>query len=278
MTTDHGPQAIGTLQVGERVLAYNPKTGKMEQEPILHVWINHDHDLVDLTITTTTKGEHGKPATKTSEVIHTNQKHPFFTLEHGFLPVGQIKLGMHLLRADGRVGVVTGWKVVPGTKTMYNLEVANDHTFTVGVGQWVVHNSGCYDVAEQAQKLLKARRDAGENVSAVATSNVKDANGNPVTDVINGPPGEDWIGTTPAARSLWGGCCAETHIAAQIAEALANGGSIDEEEILIGLSHIAESSPCGNCIDNLYALAQETNQVVKVSFLGPGYDVWTFTP
>jgi len=129
--------------VGERVLAYNPKTGKMEQEPILHVWINHDSDLVDLTITTTMKGEHGKSATKTSEVVHTNQKHPFFTLEHGFLPVGQITLGMHLLRADGRVGVVTGWKVVPGTKVMYNLEVANDHTFTVRAGQWVVHNATC---------------------------------------------------------------------------------------------------------------------------------------
>ncbi len=68
------------------------------------------------------------------------QKHPFLTLEHGFLPVGKIKLGMHILRADGRVGVVTGWKVVPGTQVMYNLEVAQDHTFTVGAGQWVVHN------------------------------------------------------------------------------------------------------------------------------------------
>jgi len=140
VTTGHGKQAIGTLQVGERVLAYNPKTHKMEQKPILHVWINHDNDLVDLTITTTTKGEHGKPATKTSEVIHTNQKHPFFTMERGFLPVGQVKLGMHLLRADGTYGIVTGWKVVPGTQVMYNLEVAQDHTFTVGVGQWVVHN------------------------------------------------------------------------------------------------------------------------------------------
>jgi Pretoxin HINT domain len=140
VTTNHGQQAIGMLQVGERVLAYNPKTGKMEQKPILHVWLNHDHDLVDLTITTTTKGEPGKPATRTSEVVHTNQKHPFFTMEHGFLPVGQITLGMHLLRADGRVGLVTGWKVVPGTKVMYNLEVAQDHTFTVGTGQWVVHN------------------------------------------------------------------------------------------------------------------------------------------
>jgi hypothetical protein len=30
--------------------------------------------------------------------------------------------------------------VVAGTQVMYNLEVARDHTFTVGVGEWVVHN------------------------------------------------------------------------------------------------------------------------------------------
>lgn len=46
-----------------------------------------------------------------------------------------------MLRADGRYGVITGYKVVPGAKVMYNLEVARDHTYTVGVGQWVVHNS-----------------------------------------------------------------------------------------------------------------------------------------
>jgi len=56
--------------------------------------------------------------------------------------VGQIKLGMHVLRADGTYGVVTGWKVVPGAEMMYDLEVAQDHTFTVGADQWVVHNCG----------------------------------------------------------------------------------------------------------------------------------------
>jgi hypothetical protein len=35
---------------------------------------------------------------------------------------------------------VTGWKMVPGASVMYNLEVAQDHTYTVGDGQWVVHN------------------------------------------------------------------------------------------------------------------------------------------
>jgi len=139
VATQHGKQAIGKVQVGERVLAYNPKTGKMELEPILHVWIHADNDLIDLTLPTTIQGSHGK-GLRTSEVVHTNQKHPFFTWSTAFLPVGQIKLGMHILRADGRVGVVTGWKVVPGTEVMYNLEVAQDHTFVVGAGQWVVHN------------------------------------------------------------------------------------------------------------------------------------------
>lgn len=47
---------------------------------------------------------------------------------------------MHVQRADGTIGVITGWKLVPGSTVMYNLEVAQDHTFTVGDGQWVVHN------------------------------------------------------------------------------------------------------------------------------------------
>src|SRR5579884_772572 len=139
VTTAQGKQAISKLHVGEKVLAYNPKTHQMELQPILHVWIDKDSDLVDLTLTTV-KAQHGRSVSRQSEVIHTNKKHPFFTKERGFLPVGQIKLGMHVLRADGTHGVVTGWRVVPGTQVMYNLEVAQDHTFTVGTGQWVVHN------------------------------------------------------------------------------------------------------------------------------------------
>ena len=77
---------------------------------------------------------------KCSEVIHTNQRHSFLTTEYGFVPVSQLTLGMQVLNADGTVETVTGWKVVPGTQVMYNLEVAQDHTYTVGAGQWVVHN------------------------------------------------------------------------------------------------------------------------------------------
>jgi len=46
--------------------------------------------------------------TRTSDVLYTNKKHPFLTKEKGFVPVGQLKPGMHVLLADGRVGVIMG--------------------------------------------------------------------------------------------------------------------------------------------------------------------------
>ena len=139
MATKQGEQAIGTLEVGEQVWAYNSQTRKMELEPIEHIWLTHDTDLVDLTLTTTVKNARGK-GTQQSEVLHTNEKHPFLTKEHGFLPVSQLKPGMHVREADGRYGTVVKLVVVPGAMWMYNLTVAQDHTYTVGVGQWIVHN------------------------------------------------------------------------------------------------------------------------------------------
>ncbi len=97
-----------------------------------------------------------------NEVVHTNKKHPFLTLEHGFLSVAQVTVGMHIERADGTLGTVTAWKLVPGVKTMYNLEVAQDHTFTVGAGQWIVHNCAAGDSQPTRNQMFQqAKRDAG---------------------------------------------------------------------------------------------------------------------
>ena len=112
----------------------------MEAEPVLHVWQNTDSDLIDLTVTISTPTHNGNPATKKSEVIHTTSTHPFLTTNQGFVAAGKLHIGMHLVSADGGVGVVDDGKVVQGTKTMYNLEVAQDHTFAVSNGEWVVHN------------------------------------------------------------------------------------------------------------------------------------------
>jgi hypothetical protein len=113
----------------------------MELEPVQHVWINHDTDLVDLTLQPQTKVPEAPQKDTKPETLHTTRKHPFLTVERGFLPANALKPGMHVIEANGHIGVVTKWVVVPGQATMYNLTVATDHTYAVGTGQWVVHTS-----------------------------------------------------------------------------------------------------------------------------------------
>ena len=159
VTTKDGKKPIGTLHTGESVLAYNPKTHKMELQPILQVWVHADHDLVDVTLTSIITQQGGK-VHQQKEVLHTTSEHPFLTKEKGFVPAGQLKPGMHVLRADGSFGVVTGWKRVAGTAVMYNLTVQQDHTFVVGADEWVVHNT-CLDpqaILTRLQKELQTGR------------------------------------------------------------------------------------------------------------------------
>ncbi len=56
------------------------------------------------------------------------------------MPVAQLRVGMHVVNANGGLGTITRLKIVPGAMTMYNLEVAQDHTYAVGNGHWIVHN------------------------------------------------------------------------------------------------------------------------------------------
>jgi hypothetical protein len=50
-------------------------------------------------------------------------------------------------------------------KVMYNLEVAQDHTFTVGIGQWVVHNE-CGPFPNTKPESLTQELDTAQRVGA----------------------------------------------------------------------------------------------------------------
>jgi hypothetical protein len=50
VATPSGERAIGSLKVGDQVTAYDPSTGKSSTQTVQHVWVNHDHDLLDVTL------------------------------------------------------------------------------------------------------------------------------------------------------------------------------------------------------------------------------------
>jgi hypothetical protein len=63
-------EAIGALKAGDKVESADPKSGKdVGGRTVEHVWINHDTDLLDVTIS----DGHGH-----ASVIHTTANHPFW--------------------------------------------------------------------------------------------------------------------------------------------------------------------------------------------------------
>lgn len=92
--------------------------------------------------------------------IRTTPEHPFYamatappalSLVEGWLaagerqgrwtPAGDLKGGDHIQQADGTTGVVQAVVFEAIDQVMYNLTVADAHTFFVGDGTWLVHNS-----------------------------------------------------------------------------------------------------------------------------------------
>ena len=246
VTTSVGAKAIGTLKVGQKVWSYNPKTKKMEWEPVQHVWIDHDHDLVDLTIGWTKHTKNGD--VHEDETIHTNKKHPFLTVEAGFVTVANLHVGMHLVQGDGQVGVIEDWVVIAGSETMYNLTVQQDHTYTVGDGQFVVHNIDCSDELQQLADKAESVRAIG-NKAAGAAANIVTDSGEFMSDVARGPL-EDFEGIVNNGIGQGGGQCAECHLAADILEHSDFGGELPDV-IKIVESQRRGLDPCEACQVNL---------------------------
>ncbi|MEZ4730246.1 MAG: polymorphic toxin-type HINT domain-containing protein [Caldilineaceae bacterium] len=124
--TEHGEQPINTIEVGDRVLAYHEVLGETGNYTVTAV-ISHTDSVIEyLTID--------------GEQLETTPEHPFFTQERGWVEADELWTGAHVYRADGRLGTVQNAIVARRQQPMYNLTVAQAHTFFVSDGQWLVHN------------------------------------------------------------------------------------------------------------------------------------------
>ena len=74
------------------------------------------------------------------EAIATTPGHPFYTVERGWVEAAQLRSGDHVPSATSGSGVVASVTWVRGPDSMYDLTVADVHTFFVGDGGWLVHN------------------------------------------------------------------------------------------------------------------------------------------
>ncbi|MCC5476870.1 RHS repeat-associated core domain-containing protein [Streptomyces barringtoniae] len=127
---------IGKIKVGDKVQSANPQTGKRQgSRTVQHVWINHDHDLLDVTIRTS-RGH--------TFTLHTTANHPFWdNTTRTWVPAGELHHGDALNTAtSGHVHVVATHST-PGEANRWNLTVQQLHTYYVLAGDTpvLVHNT-----------------------------------------------------------------------------------------------------------------------------------------
>lgn len=141
--TDHGLFAIDALKKGDHVLAYNQQTVKNEYESIDAVLIHADSVTEDVNIS--------------GETIHTTPEHSFYTFDRGWVQADDLKHGELVKGANGLYGVVQAITVISQPQVMYNLTIHDDHTFFVGRGQWLVHNSDpdCNAITKKLKRIFK---------------------------------------------------------------------------------------------------------------------------
>lgn len=110
--------AIGELNARDYGPYYDEATS---QTAFPSVMVHEDPVIVLLTID--------------GEVIETTPEHPFYTTEGEWVPAGTLRAGDEVLKADGRFGTVQAVTLAQQPQLMYNLTVADAHTFFVGDGQ-----------------------------------------------------------------------------------------------------------------------------------------------
>ncbi|WP_263987894.1 polymorphic toxin-type HINT domain-containing protein, partial [Mycolicibacterium fluoranthenivorans] len=159
LLADGSKRPIAALQVGDRVWSTDPDTGRTSGQTVAAVLVNHDTDLLDLTLT--------NPADVTS-VVHTTAKHPFYSPVRaqaqttgstitglantttqapadtaGWVDATDLRPGDQLATPFyDSVVHVAGHTQVAGTADMWDLTIETTHTFYIATptANVLVHN------------------------------------------------------------------------------------------------------------------------------------------
>jgi hypothetical protein len=221
-----------------------------------------------------------QPGASAGETIYTTANHPWLTADRGWVAAGDLRPGEPVVTLSGGSGIVVWVQVVAGPGTMYNLTVAQDHTYAVGAWQWVVHNFGCGELIDQARQAA-----ADESRRSATAVQATDISGEPVSlsqsvftshSPVEAEPFQDIIAQEQSAgapHSGYAGGCGEVSACQELyanADAL-NGGSVD-----MGLYQRNSIGVCPTFQQILQRTATEIN--VAIHLEDGVHEPWDFLP
>ncbi len=177
LMADGSKKPIGEVEVGDKVVATDPVTGKTSIREVRRLFTHIDDDLLDVVVLT----EDGV------DTIHTTDHHRFWNdTTKSWVEAKDLRGGERLLTADGDIVTIGELKRVPGAAPMLDLTIEYDHTFYVALNDTavLVHNQTCRltSAIDNDPGLVKAAQQAGKSNQVeidMLTSKLNAGNVNP---------------------------------------------------------------------------------------------------
>ncbi len=127
--TTLGKKAIETIQVGDTVPCVDHITGEASEKRVVSTSVNKVDTLVELVIN--------------GESIQCTDTHPFQVKGKGWVNAGDLQVGDLVYDKEWNTAPIERVEFLrlPDPVEVYNFEVEDCHTYYVGDGLWLVHNT-----------------------------------------------------------------------------------------------------------------------------------------
>ncbi len=197
IVTAEGLKPIEEIEIGDRVLSRDDRTGEQTYKTVVRTFVSHPDSLYRLTFRSGDGEERELVATA---------EHPFWVVNKGdWVPAGELAPGDKLFLANGKLADMVRIEIErgpPGGFTTYNFEVEDFHTYFVAPQSdldfyiWV-HNACVRANAKAGKEWEKKLEDAppdGYDVADQVTIKVTLPDGSTVRirpdQIIRGPDGK----------------------------------------------------------------------------------------
>ena len=160
IVTAEGDKPIEEIRVGDFVWSRNDETEERRLQRVVQLFVTPNKETLDLDLVA---------SDGTSETLGVTKEHPFWVTGRGWVEAGQLREDDSIFTArDGWLKVRQVRGSPRGAETVYNFEVAEDHTYFVGKTEAWVHNQ-CKTVSGKQPKGktglgIKRQGDLGEEI------------------------------------------------------------------------------------------------------------------
>ena len=190
---EHGSKAIEDISAGDKVWAWDEKTGDIALKEVVETYINETDELIHVFV----NGE---------EIIST-PTHPFYSPVKGWTDACKLRAGDILVLVNGEYVVVekVQHELLEAPIAVYNFQVADYHTYYVTAAGILVHNKCAHGNSLSTQKTNYGYQlqDANGNILKYGETLYPDSRYSQSWLANNGYSMKIMVSGTKSAVHLW---------------------------------------------------------------------------